>query len=110
VDAVTQLADLGTAAPDGGIAVVSRIPNSMELWWITNTGAIQGAHWSEGGTWNSYQLAPPGTAAPEGRIAVVSRITNSMELWWIARDGVNSGCPLVSALNPSLHRRCDGVG
>ena len=80
-----QLADPGTAAPAGGIAVVSRIPNSMELWWITNNGAIQGAHWYEGPSarWNSYELAPAGTAAPAGGIAVVSRIPNSMELWWI---------------------------
>jgi Common central domain of tyrosinase len=40
-----QLADPGTAAPIGRVAAVSRIPNSMELWWITRDGAIQGAHW-----------------------------------------------------------------
>jgi hypothetical protein len=61
--------------------------------WITNTGAIQGAHWYEGPTarWNSYPLADPGTAAPDGGIEVVSRIPNSMELWWITRDGAIQG-------------------
>ncbi len=71
----------------GGVAALSRIPNSMELWWIAPNGAVKGAFWYEGGNWTPYEVAPPGSARPGGAIAAVSRIPTSMELWWAAPNG-----------------------
>ncbi|WP_344953051.1 hypothetical protein, partial [Sphaerisporangium flaviroseum] len=33
--------------PTGGIAAVSRIPGSMELWWPGREGSVEGAYWYE---------------------------------------------------------------
>jgi hypothetical protein len=67
---------------------VSRIPNSMEVWWIGLDDSVQDAYWYEGGQWNQYTLAPPGSAAhPSAGIAAVSRIPNSMEVWWTGANG-----------------------
>ena len=42
------------------IAAVSRIPTSMEIWWVgTEDRSVQGAYWYEGQSWQRYQLAPP---------------------------------------------------
>jgi hypothetical protein len=82
-----QLAPNGSAPAGGKIAAVSRIPGSMELWWIAGDGSVRGAFWYEGGQWQAYQLAPPGSASLTGGIAAVSRIPNSMELWWIGPNG-----------------------
>ncbi|MGE0690631.1 MAG: hypothetical protein AB7O87_08550, partial [Candidatus Nitrosocosmicus sp.] len=88
-----QIAPNGSASPNGGIAAVSRIPNSMEVWWIGanivlgNNGWVEGSFWYEGGNWTRYQIAPNVFASPNGGIAAVSRIPNSMEVWWIGANG-----------------------
>src|SRR5215831_8989271 len=77
----------GSASPSSGIAAVSRIPNSMELWWI-ELGAVHDAYWYDPPQqWTTYTLPGTGTASPSSGIAAVSRIPNSMELWWIGPDG-----------------------
>jgi hypothetical protein len=86
-----QLAPPGSSAFLGKIAAVSRIPNSIEVWWIAQDGSVQDAYWYEGGQWNQFTLAPPGSADSFSRIAAVSRIPNSMEIWWIAHDGSVQG-------------------
>jgi hypothetical protein len=82
-----SLASLGSAQSTSGIAAVSRIPNSMELWWVGSDGSTQGAYWYQGGDWQRYPLAPAGSASLTGGIAVVSRVPNSMELWFVGADG-----------------------
>src|ERR1700680_3639040 len=52
-----SLAATTSAAMASRIAVVSRIANSMELWWIANDGSVQGAYWYQGSTWQRYELA-----------------------------------------------------
>ncbi|MCP2033577.1 hypothetical protein L1279_000560 [Planomicrobium sp. HSC-17F08] len=71
----------------GSIATVSRIPGSMETWWITSNGAVKGANWYEDSGWKHYELAPPGSASPNGSITAISRVPHSMEVWWIGADG-----------------------
>ncbi len=73
------------------VAVVSRIPNSMELWFVGQDGSIQGAYWYQGSNWASYELAPAGSASPTGGIAAISRIPSSMELWFVGQNGSIQG-------------------
>lgn len=68
------LAPDGSAVAASRIARVSRIPGSMESWWIAPNGSVQGAYWYEGSNWGRYELAPAGSASPGGGIAAVSRI------------------------------------
>jgi len=82
-----QLAGTGSASASGKVAAVSRIPGSMELWWVAGNGSVQAAYWYEGGQWQRYQLAPAGSASPSGGITATSRIPSSMEVWWIAPNG-----------------------
>jgi len=82
-----QLPSTGSASVNGGITAVSRIPGSMEVWWIDADGSVQGAFWYDGGQWQRYTLAPAGSASVNGGIAAVSRIPGSMEIWWIGPNG-----------------------
>ncbi|MGC5172482.1 C1 family peptidase [Microbacterium sp. DT81.1] len=82
-----EIAPVGSGSAIPNIAAVSRIPNSMETWWVGPSGSIEAGFWYDGGQWTRYQLAPAGAAAPASGIAVVSRIPNSMELWWIGPSG-----------------------
>lgn len=52
--------DVGRAS-NGRIAAVSRIPNSMEVWWIEANGSVQAAFWYEGIPWQFLELAPAGS-------------------------------------------------
>jgi hypothetical protein len=76
------LAPTGSASLQSGIAAVSRIPTSMELWFIGDDGSVQDYFWYEGNPWQNFELAPAYTASPRG-IAAVSRIPTSMELWYV---------------------------
>lgn len=69
------------------IASLSRIPQSMELWWTTEDGAVETRYWYANDTWKGYQFAPPGSAAAFGSITAASRIPGHMEVWWIGSDG-----------------------
>jgi peptidoglycan hydrolase-like protein with peptidoglycan-binding domain len=82
-----ELSGDGSASAHGGIASVSRIPNSMEMWWIGGDGAVRDAFWYEGANWQRFDLAAPGSASTSAGIAAVSRIPNSMEVWWIGANG-----------------------
>src|SRR5205823_1730799 len=68
------LAPEGSASTTGGITAVSRIPTSMEVWWIGQGNTVQGAYWYDGGQWGHYELAPAGSALTTGGITAVSRI------------------------------------
>ncbi len=82
-----ELAPAGFAAASGRIASVSRIPGSMEVFWIGADGSVQDAFWYEGNNWSRFELAPAGSASLTGGISVVSRIPGSMEVFWIGADG-----------------------
>ena len=82
-----ELAPANIAATDGGITSVSRIPNSMEFWWIGANGSVQAAYWYEGANWQRFELAPADSASVNGSITAVSRIPNSMEVWWVGTNG-----------------------
>jgi len=77
----------GNGSASRSIAAVSRVSNSMEVWWIAPDGSVRDAYWYDGAGWKQFQLAPPGSAALQGGIAAVSRIPNSMEVWWVAPNG-----------------------
>jgi hypothetical protein len=70
---------------------VSRIPGSIELWWVGALGSIEGAFWYQGSTWQRYQIAPVGSATAAGGMAAVSRVPTSMELWWVGALGSIEG-------------------
>ncbi|EJR57937.1 hypothetical protein IK3_05232, partial [Bacillus toyonensis] len=40
-----ELAPAESANTYGSITAVSRIPNSMEVWWIGANGSVQDAYW-----------------------------------------------------------------
>ncbi|PEW59101.1 hypothetical protein CN443_15265, partial [Bacillus cereus] len=86
-----ELAPTGNASINGGISAVSRIPNSMEVWWIGANGSVQGAWPDEGGQWGRYELAPAGSASPNGGITAESRIPSGVEVWWIGANGSVQG-------------------
>ncbi|WP_148712692.1 hypothetical protein [Corallococcus sp. AB030] len=87
----SELAGPGSASGSSGIAAVSRIPGSMELWWVGGNGSVEGAYWYDGQPWARYQIAGPGSASTSSGIAAVSRIPGSMELWWVGGNGSVEG-------------------
>lgn len=82
------------AASTSGMAALSRIDTSMEIWWIGVDGSVQGAFWYKGqhhDAWQRYQLAPLGKASPASGVAAVSRINTAMEIWWVGPLGSVEG-------------------
>jgi hypothetical protein len=89
---VSKIAQPGAAAVGGGIAALSRQSNTMELWYTSPTGALNGAYWYEGqASWTNYNIAPAGSAAPGSRIAAVSRANTTMEIWYVGAGGSMNG-------------------
>ena len=86
-----ELAPTNAAFNSSKVTSVSRIHNSMEIWWIGANGSVQDAYWYDGGKWGRFELAPADSAAPNGGITAVSRIPGSMEVWWIGANGSVQG-------------------
>ena len=84
-----ELAPAGSASTNGSITAVSRIPNSMEVFWVGQNGSVQDAYWYEGSNWQRYELYSKDDAksSTNGSITVVSRIPNSIEVFWIGQNG-----------------------
>lgn len=80
------LSSAPTVAPRSNIAVISRIPGSMEVFWIAANGSVQDSYWYEDSGWLQFELAPPGSASPGG-ITAVARHSGTMEVWWTAPNG-----------------------
>lgn len=86
------------AAPSGStplfeprqITVVSRAPNTMELWWVGADGSVQDRYYYDGSGWNGFTLAPSGSADAQlgsgPAITAVSRASNTMEVWFVGHD------------------------
>lgn len=51
----------------GGIAAVPLIPNSMEVYFASLDGSIQGHFWYEGGSRKGFALNPLAAPFPRGR-------------------------------------------
>ena len=69
------------------ISVVSRIPDSMEVFWIGPDGSVNDTHWYEGQPWKAFELAPRESASATAGISAVSRRSNTIEVFWIGKDG-----------------------
>lgn len=67
--------------PGNDIAVVSRIPNHVEVFYITEDGSIWDYYWY--GLWNNFQLRPPHSAVMGG-ITAVSRRPQNMAVFWVS--------------------------
>ena len=71
----------------GGVAAVSRIPGSMEVFFVGAGGEVRDSYWYDGGAWQGFELAPSGSASTTGGIAAVSRVPNSMEVFYVGPNG-----------------------
>jgi hypothetical protein len=82
-----ELAPAGSAPGTARITAVSRVPGSMEVFWVAPDGSVQDAYWYDKSEWKRFALAPPGSASPAGELKVISRIPESLEIWWPAGNG-----------------------
>jgi hypothetical protein len=81
-----------SVAPNPGIAVVSRDPTKLEVFFVGNDNTVHHVWWSEGvpenGFWSgNYQVPGPATVhlGPNGEggsLAAISRATNAMEFFY----------------------------
>ncbi|MFE3448947.1 CAP domain-containing protein, partial [Nonomuraea sp. NPDC059194] len=77
-----RIAPAGVAAPQAGIAAVSRMPNTMEVFWIGPGDPLRHTFWYDGGVswWDSESpIIPPRDcrAAEEPYAAYVDRVPQS---------------------------------
>ena len=76
-----EIGSTRAAAISSKIAAVSRIPNSLEIWWVGANGSVQDAFWYEGQDgWRQFEIAPAGSASPRGASCPVSRRKRSQRL------------------------------
>ena len=87
------VAALGAASSSSGIAALSRIPTSMEIWWIGIDGSVQGAFWYDDAdpSWQRYPVTGLGAASTTSGVAAASRYDTNMEIWWIGPQGSIEG-------------------
>lgn len=80
-------------APKGKLAVVSRVPDQIDLFWIAADGGVRSHFWTGAfpdGAWekhNSFAVTPRDAARADSPIVAVSRINEQIDLFWIGADG-----------------------
>jgi len=81
-----------TAAEGSGLAVVSRRPDWLDLFWVGGDGAIGTMWWGStpGGNWSehdSFTITDRDAAAPGSPVTAVARGANHLDVFWIGRGG-----------------------
>lgn len=76
-----------SAASTSRIAVLSRVPDSMETFWVAPNGSVQDSYFYERGGWRHFELSGPSSAATQGGLAAVARHSQTMEVFWVGNDG-----------------------
>ncbi|MER9420096.1 hypothetical protein NKI95_29830 [Mesorhizobium sp. M0306] len=80
-------------APAGKLAVVSRVSDQLDLFWIGADGAVRSHFWSGAfadGAWEKhacFAVTPRNAARADSPIVAVSRINDQIDLFWIGADG-----------------------
>ncbi|HEX6526031.1 MAG TPA: hypothetical protein VF070_39365 [Streptosporangiaceae bacterium] len=82
----------GAADFDSGIAVVSRRPDHLDVFWVASDGAVVTQWWdaASGQGWGdhtAFAIAPPGSARPGSPVSVVARTANHLDVFWVGADG-----------------------
>ena len=89
-----QIAPPGSAFPVSGLAAISRLPNTLELWWVGPSGSVESAFWYEGDIWRRHQLAKPS----DGNLATLSSRISAIPQY----NGTGMG---VFYVNRNMHIR-----
>ena len=79
--------------PGAPVAVVSRQPDHLDVFWADNGGAI-GTHWWNGqatdGGWDrhpAFRITDPNVVPPGGGVAAVARRSDHLDVFWADNGG-----------------------
>jgi hypothetical protein len=71
--------------PGGGMAVVSRLPDHLDVFWVADDGAIWSTWWNanhNGGRWNAaFAITGPNVAPQGAHVAAVARRPNHLDVF-----------------------------
>ena len=87
-----NIAPPGSAEEGSAIATVARMPDHLDVVWVTRDGAI-GSNWwtaAPGTSWadhGAFRIAPAGSARPGSALAVVARTPDNLDVYWVTPDG-----------------------
>jgi hypothetical protein len=89
---LTKIPDNGALSVGGASAIASgtRATNHVEMWWITDSGTVQGAYCYDKQSWVRYDLTSSGASAAPGSIAAVCQDPNTSHVMWITPKGAVS--------------------
>ena len=94
----------GSADPRSGVAAVSSLPGSVDVFWVRADGIVFNNSLYpnlNNGNWNNpIPIAPnPGSADPRSGVAAVSREPGAIDVFWVRPDGM----VFVNARNPHFN-------
>jgi hypothetical protein len=86
------IAPPGAAGEGSGLAVVSRRPDHLDVFWVGPDGAIGSMWWNAAagmgwGDHTSFAITPPGAARSGSPVAAVARGADHLDVFWIGPDG-----------------------
>ncbi|MFV8050930.1 hypothetical protein [Mycobacterium sp. 48b] len=87
-----NIAPPGSAEKGSSVAVVARMPDHLDVFWVTRDGGI-GSNWwtaAPGTSWadhGSFRIAPAGSARPGSALSVVARTPDNLDVYWVTPDG-----------------------
>ena len=87
-----RITGVNVVPPGGGVAVVARRPNQLDVFWADNAGAI-GTNWWNGdvanGGWEhgAFRITNTGVVPPGASVAAIARFPDHMDVFWLDDAG-----------------------
>ena len=88
-----RISGVNVVPPGGGVAVVARHPNHLDVFWADIGGAVS-TNWWDGnipnGDWNQhgpFRISGVNVVPPGGGVAVVARRPNHLDVFWADTGG-----------------------
>jgi hypothetical protein len=76
----------GPGSAIGPVAVVNRMVDKVDVFWVAPDGSIWTAWWA--GSWNApYAMTPAGVAGPGSPLSAVAQNPNHLDVFWHTPDG-----------------------
>jgi hypothetical protein len=85
----------GSGVPGGAVAVVSRIPTHLDVFYVGRDGGIWSSWWDASSGWYTDEVYGPSStlqpgsaiAPPGGRITATARTSQNLDVFFVANDG-----------------------
>jgi hypothetical protein len=78
---------VGSGAPGGGVAAISRNPSELDVFYIGKDGGLWTTYWTDGAAWTTGEITGPGVALPGAHVTATARTSETIDVFFLDISG-----------------------